>query len=73
MSQEGGAPPPVEKGKKSRKGVWRLYESKEGSLKRRSRFCPRCGPGFFMAEHEDRSTCGKCHYTEFKRAENPPG
>ncbi|NYT05329.1 MAG: 30S ribosomal protein S27ae [Methanomicrobiales archaeon] len=29
--------------------------------------CPRCGPGVFLAEHADRSACGKCGYTEFKK------
>jgi len=29
-------------------------------------FCPRCGVGTFMAEHEDRFSCGKCGYTEYK-------
>lgn len=44
------------------------------SLKRGRRFCPRCGPGVFLAEHEDRFTCGRCKYTEFKKKkqEQPP-
>lgn len=29
------------------------------------RFCPRCGPGVFMADRGDRLHCGKCSYTEF--------
>ncbi|PKL59113.1 MAG: 30S ribosomal protein S27ae, partial [Methanomicrobiales archaeon HGW-Methanomicrobiales-4] len=28
---------------------------------------PRCGPGVFMGEHNDRASCGKCGYTEFKK------
>ncbi|MEM0094525.1 MAG: 30S ribosomal protein S27ae [Candidatus Micrarchaeaceae archaeon] len=28
------------------------------------KFCPKCGSR--MAEHSDRYTCGKCHYTEWK-------
>ncbi|HUU75302.1 MAG TPA: 30S ribosomal protein S27ae [Methanoregulaceae archaeon] len=31
------------------------------------KFCPRCGPGVIMADHEDRVACGKCGYTEFKK------
>jgi small subunit ribosomal protein S27Ae len=31
------------------------------------KYCPRCGPGFMMADHEDRTTCGKCGYTEFRK------
>ena len=29
------------------------------------KYCPRCGPGVFMAQHKDRLSCGKCGYTEF--------
>jgi small subunit ribosomal protein S27Ae len=28
--------------------------------------CPRCGPGIFLADHKDRTYCGKCHYVEIK-------
>ena len=28
-------------------------------------FCPKCGPGIFLAMHKDRQTCGKCGYTVF--------
>jgi small subunit ribosomal protein S27Ae len=31
------------------------------------RYCPRCGPGFVLAEHQDRTACGRCGYTEFKK------
>ena len=34
--------------------------------KKKNKNCPKCGPGVFMAEHKDRTTCGKCGYTEFK-------
>ena len=27
--------------------------------------CPRCGPGYFMASHYNRRTCGHCSYTQF--------
>lgn len=47
--------------------VHRFYEIKGEKLIRKRRFCPRCGEGVFMAEHEDRWTCGKCKYTEFKK------
>ena len=32
-----------------------------------SKHCPRCGPGIFLAKHENRLFCGKCHYTEFTK------
>jgi small subunit ribosomal protein S27Ae len=42
------------------------YSVKEGKLERKNKSCPKCGSGVFLAEHKDRSTCGKCGYTEFK-------
>ena len=44
-----------------------IYLVQESKLVRQRRFCPRCGPGIFLAEHKDRFTCGKCGYTEFKK------
>ncbi|NPB02703.1 MAG: 30S ribosomal protein S27ae [Methanopyri archaeon] len=44
----------------------RLYEVKDGKVERKNPFCPRCGPGVFMADHGNRYACGKCGYTEFK-------
>jgi len=44
-----------------------LYEVKDSKIVRDRRFCPRCGPGVFLAEHKDRFSCGKCGYTEFKK------
>lgn len=32
----------------------------------KGRFCPRCGPGVFLGNHEDRLVCGKCGYVEVK-------
>lgn len=32
------------------------------------KYCPRCGPGVILADHNDRAACGKCGYTEFKKA-----
>ncbi|MGC8565179.1 MAG: 30S ribosomal protein S27ae [Thermoplasmata archaeon] len=45
-----------------------LYEIKDGKLIRKRKSCPKCGPGVFLAEHENRYTCGKCGYTEFKKS-----
>ncbi len=44
-----------------------LYEAKDSGVERKARFCPKCGPGVFMAKHRDRVTCGKCGYTEWKK------
>lgn len=43
----------------------------EGESIKRERYCPRCGPGVFLAKSKDggRVFCGKCHYTEFTKTE----
>ncbi len=43
------------------------YEAKGNKLERLKKYCPKCGPGVFMGEHKDRTSCGKCGYTEFKK------
>lgn len=42
---------------------WKKYSVSDGKAKRK-RFCPKCGDGFFLAEHKDRVYCGNCHYLE---------
>ena len=32
--------------------------------KAQGKFCPRCGPGTFLAKHKNRTVCGKCGYSE---------
>jgi ubiquitin-small subunit ribosomal protein S27Ae len=53
----------------SKKGeiqVYKFYKTEgENKIVRTKRDCPRCGKGVFMAEHNDRFTCGKCGFTEF--------
>jgi len=46
-----------------------LYSIEGGVLKRKTEFCPKCGPGVFLAKHKNRVSCGKCGYTEFIKAE----
>ena len=36
-----------------------------GDTIKKTKTCPRCGPGTFLAQHKDRLACGKCKYTEF--------
>lgn len=43
-----------------------LYEVEDGELEKKRRNCPKCGEGVFLAVHENRLSCGKCGYTEFK-------
>lgn len=42
-----------------------LYEIKNGTLSRKTKFCPKCGAGVYLAVHKDRLYCGRCGYTEF--------
>jgi len=44
-----------------------LYEVKGNKVVRKKESCPKCGDGFFLAEHKDRKSCGKCSYTVFKK------
>lgn len=62
--------PPEEDDKKGKKPPVKphlYYEIKDGQIDRLKQSCPRCGDGVFLADHEDRRSCGKCGYTEFKR------
>ena len=54
---------------KAPKGVRRsaYYAVADGKMVLQRRSCPRCGTGVLLAEHKDRSSCGKCGYTEFKK------
>jgi ubiquitin-small subunit ribosomal protein S27Ae len=45
-----------------------LYEVKGETLGRTHKSCPKCGPGIFLAEHENRRSCGRCGYSESKSA-----
>jgi len=68
---EGEAPAKVRKERKEKKPkanvqVWKLYKVDDTTLTRLKKECPRCGKGYFMAEHKDRMSCGNCGYTTFK-------
>lgn len=43
-----------------------LYAVDGEALRRTHLACPKCGPGTFLAEHEDRRSCGRCGYSESK-------
>ncbi len=45
-----------------------LYEVRGEELVRTHRPCPKCGPGVFLAEHDNRRSCGRCGYSESKTA-----
>ena len=59
-----------EKRKREEKKVSAFYEIKEDQLKRLRPTCERCGPGYFMAQHQDRFTCGHCGLTRYKPKED---
>ncbi len=45
----------------------KYYKIEDDKLIRTHRQCPKCGVGFFLADHYDRWSCGRCAYTVFKR------
>lgn len=68
----GGAKPkagakskPSAKQLKSQK--WKRYELTGDKAKKKSKCCPKCGDGVFLAHHSNRDSCGKCGYTEFRK------
>ncbi len=58
--------PKKEKAPKRRVKVYSLYRVEGERIQRLRKDCPRCGKGYFMAEHADRSTCGNCGFTVYK-------
>jgi small subunit ribosomal protein S27Ae len=72
---EAAAPAPAkkaEKGKKEKKhkeekGVKAMYKVEGDKISRARPTCERCGPGYFMADHHDRYTCGHCGFTRYKQ------
>lgn len=57
------------KPKKKRPGVFSHYKVEKEGFKRLLPFCERCGPGYFMASHGNRFTCGHCGFTKYKTTE----
>ncbi len=62
----------VQKGKrekkhKEEKGVHAMYKVEGDKVSRVRPTCERCGPGYFMADHHDRYTCGHCGFTRYKQ------
>jgi small subunit ribosomal protein S27Ae len=58
-----------EKKKKEERGVHALYKIEGEKVTRLRPTCERCGPGYFMANHQDRYTCGHCGFTRYKQVE----
>jgi ubiquitin-small subunit ribosomal protein S27Ae len=55
----------VKKVKKT-SNVSKNYKVSGDKLERLNKSCPKCGAGVFLANHKNRSTCGKCNYMEKK-------
>lgn len=53
-----------EASKKQKKSEY--YDASGAVIKRKKKFCPKCGQGVFMADHKDRFACGACGYMEKK-------
>ena len=62
------APKAEKKPKKKEKGIHAMYKVEGNRVSRVRPVCERCGPGYFMADHGDRFTCGHCGFTRYKRA-----
>jgi len=53
------------KAPKRRIQSYKLFKIDGESLTRLRKECPRCGKGYFMAQHSNRLTCGNCGYTTY--------
>lgn len=51
---------------KKEKGIFSLYKIEDKQTIKLRPTCERCGPGYFMASHSDRYTCGHCGFTRYK-------
>ena len=51
---------------KARKPSSSYYKIEGDTIVRLRKTCERCGPGYFMGDHGDRISCGKCGFTRFK-------
>lgn len=43
-----------------------IFKVDGDKINRVRRHCPKCGPGVFLGDHNNRFSCGNCGYTEFK-------
>jgi small subunit ribosomal protein S27Ae len=62
----------AEKGKKQKKhkeekGIKAMYKVEGDKVTRVRPSCERCGPGYFMADHDTRYTCGHCGFNRYKK------
>jgi len=55
------------KAKELKSQKWKRYDITGDKAKKKSKICPKCGDGVFLAHHATRDSCGKCGYTEFRK------
>ena len=55
-----------EKTEKKEKKAFSLYTIENDKIIRLRPTCERCGVGYFMADHGNRYTCGRCGFTRYK-------
>ena len=56
-----------EKTQHTEKAVHSMFKVEGEKITRARPTCERCGPGYFMADHHDRYTCGHCGFTRYKQ------
>jgi len=56
-----------EKTGRKRSGTASYYKIEGNEVARNRPSCERCGPGYFMADHGNRYTCGHCGLTRYKQ------
>jgi ubiquitin-small subunit ribosomal protein S27Ae len=56
-----------EKKHREEKGIKAMYKVEGEKVSRARPTCERCGPGYFMADHKERYTCGHCGFTRYKQ------
>lgn len=60
----------IKRKKRIGKKIYTLYKIEGETVTRIRPFCERCGPGYFMADHGNRFSCGHCGFTRYKVAES---
>ena len=59
----------IQRKKRIGKKIHTIYKIEGETVTRLRPFCERCGPGYFMADHGNRFSCGHCGFTRYKVAE----
>lgn len=68
VAAKDAAPAKAAPKKKKSDSISALYKVEGDKVTRVRPVCERCGPGYFMADHNERFTCGHCGFTRYKRS-----